>query len=346
MAATIKDVARLAGVAQSTVSLVINNKGRINEETRKRILKAIKELDYHPRRSARGLATSKTHNIGFLLNEQYTSRAEPFYTKIFLGAGFEASNFDYYVLLTSVNENYNPKQQLPRFILERNVDGVLVVGRMPHPLILKIYEMKIPLVLVDYFIEERKINAVLIDNIEGAFEVVEHLLKLGHRKISFIAGSKKHPSIKERFIGYKKAIARFEEREKVQIADESLVIMEEEECSAELGFDTASKLLSGKNRPTAIFGANDAIAIGTIKAIKKFGLKIPEDIAVVGFDDIEWGLHAEPPLTTVRVFKEEMGAAAVKKIMSLIDKPTPVAEKLIIRTELVVRDSCGGRRNG
>ncbi|MBL7074806.1 LacI family DNA-binding transcriptional regulator [candidate division KSB1 bacterium] len=341
MTVTIKDVARRAGVAQSTVSLVLNQKENIHEQTRLKILKAIKELNYHPRRSARGLATRKSNNIGFILNTQFFTQTEPFYTKVFLGASFEAIKHGYYVLLASVDDNFDPKKSLPNFLLERHVDGVVLAGRVPDSIITYIRQQDIPIVLVDYRVDHFATHAVLIDNLNGAYEAVSHLINQGHRRIAFVGGSCHHPSIQERYDGYKKAIGVLGSHNEL---NDKLVDLREEESSPQIGFDSTKKLLSLKPRPTAFFTVNDAVAIGCIKALRQSSLRVPEDVAVIGFDDVEWGLHMDPPLSTVRVFKEELGATAARKIIHIIQNKTTVIEKTIIGTELVIRESCGGMR--
>ena len=132
MSPTIKDVAQKAGVSIATVSLVINGNARITPETKKKVLKAIKELDYHPSRSARGLVSNSTNNIGFILTDDHFLKTEPFYTRIFLGTEFAARHKEYYILLTTIDSNFKEQDPLPRFILERSVDGVIIAGKVPQ----------------------------------------------------------------------------------------------------------------------------------------------------------------------------------------------------------------------
>ena len=176
MAVTIKDVASRAGVSLSTVSLVLNNKHNVSEETRLKVQQTIDELKYHPRRVARGLASKTTGNIGFIVTENHFSRAEPFYTKVFLGTEFEARQHDYYVLLTTVKKSFRRSQHIPRFLLEKNVDGVILAGTIPTSLIDYIRETDLPFVMVDYLPKSGPCSAVLIDNFEGAYRAVTHLI--------------------------------------------------------------------------------------------------------------------------------------------------------------------------
>ena len=338
MPITIKDVAKKAGVSPTTVSFVLNKKKGITKKTIKKVENAIRELNYYPTRSARSLITHKTMNLGFILSEKHFSIADPFYTRILLGAEFEARKYNYYVLLTSTETDFAKEESLPQFIVERNVDGVMIAGSVDDSLIHHIQETGIPLVLIDYLPMKGEVTAVLLDNIRGAYEAVTHLIKLGHKNIGFIGGSFNNPNIKERFFGYQQALEEFSLKK-----NDAFVVTDEPSSVMENGINAIHKLLKQSFMPSAIFVANDAQAIGCIKALKGSGLKVPEDVAVMGFDDVEGGLFIEPQLSTMRVLKEEMGALAVKKIISIIENPSANVDKTLVRVELVIRESCGGK---
>jgi LacI family transcriptional regulator len=336
---TIKDVAKRTGLSISTISLVINNRGNISEETRKKVLRAIEELGYYPARSARNLASRTTGNIGFILTEEHFSRVEPFYTKVFLGTEFEARQYNYYILLTTVPNQFS-KRAIPRFLLEQNVDGVIFAGKVSHRYIEYVESNNLPYILVDYDIPGRKVSAVMIDNVEGGRIAVEHLINLGYRKIAFIGGDIKHPSIRGRFEGYRKA------HEEGGVGyDERGVVVDEPDTRIKDGYSAMRKILS-RFRPDAVFAANDAMAIGCLKYLKESGVKVPDDIALVGFDDIEHCSHIEPRLTTIRVYKEELGAIAVKRLVEMIKNPGSGINRVYARVKLVVRDSCGAKLKG
>ncbi len=339
MPPTIREVAQRAGVAQSTVSLVINKKRHVSPATRQKVLKAIRDLDYHPRRVARVLATQKTGNIGFILSDEYFYQAEPFYTRIFLGTEFEARKHCYYVLLTTVGRDFDPRRSVPRFLVENNVDGVILTGKVTDSLIYYIGDSGLPMVLVDYFPKDSKFPSVLIDNLHGAYEAVVHLAGLGHRRIGFIGGPIDHPSISDRLKGYEQAL---DESGLPRVAD--LVVKNRVDSSVDGGYDAARRLLGLSAPPTAVFATNDSMAMGALKAAREAGLRVPDDLAVVGFDDIEIASHTHPPLTTMRVPKEEMGALAVRKIVERIESGDRLSEKTLIAAELIIRGSCGARR--
>jgi LacI family transcriptional regulator len=339
MQATIKDVARRAGVSVSTVSLVINNSGPVSPETRQKVLRAIEELGYHPRRFARSLASKRTGNIGFILTSDHFSRAEPFYTKIFLGSEFEARNYDYYILLTTVEKRGKNAGQLPRFLLERNVDGVIFAGYVPVPLVERVYELGVPFVLVDFLVKDRPFSCIVMDNDQAVRRAVGHLVaEHGHRRIAFVAGEIGHPSIRARLEGYRKGLEDFGIPR-----DPRLERTEEPHCSMDGGYRATRRMLEEKLEFTAVVTANDATAFGVMRALKEAGLRIPEDVAVVGFDDIDAASQVDPTLTTLRVPKEEMGALALRRLVEVIERPGLAFERTVVPTELVLRESCCGR---
>jgi LacI family transcriptional regulator len=331
--ATIKDVATQAGLSQSTVSLVINNRGNVSESTRRKVLDVVARLSYHPSRSARGLASKTSGNIGFILTEDHFSQAEPFYTKIFLGTEFEARTLNYYILLTTVGKQFTSKSPIPRFLLERNVDGVIIAGKIHEALVDYINSLGLPIVIVDFQLRRLHLSSVLIDNRHGAHEATLHLIEGGHRSIGFIGGDLDHPSIAERFASYKDTLAE----NNIPVND-ALVDIEEPDTQIDNGSRAMERLLTGV-RPSAVFAANDAMAFGCVRSIKQAGLRIPHDIAVVGFDDVDMSSHMEPRLTTVRVFKEEMGKLAVQRIADIIDSKSKSVVTTHVPVELVVRDS-------
>lgn len=334
MSATIKDVAEKAGVSLSTVSLVINKKSNVSPETRRRVEDAIAELKYHPRRNARGLASKKTHNIGFILTDDHFSQAEPFYTKIFLGTEFEARKYDYYILLTTVQKNFREGSYVPRFLLERNVDGVILAGKVPVKLIDYIRKLGLPLVLVDYFTHKNRISTVLVDNYYGARLAVEHLVKEGHDKIAFVGGEANHPSIAERLRGYKEVL----QEQNLPIVEE-LISHYEPYTGVNDGYKATCRLLDVGTSFTAIFASNDTMAIGAMRCLRERNLVVPQDVSIIGFDDIEVCLQVEPRLSTVRVFKEELGVMAVRRIVEKIKDERMMVTHISVPVELVLRES-------
>jgi LacI family transcriptional regulator len=332
---TIKDVAKQAGLSLSTVSLVLNKSGQVSEKTQKRVLDIIDKLGYHPSHSARRLASKTSGNIGFILTEDHFSQAEPFYTRIFLGTEFEARNHNYYILLTTVDNDFKKNHNTPRFLLERNVDGVIVAGKISDKLVDYIHELGIPVVLVDYELKRRRFSSVLIDNRRGAAEAVRHLTQCGHKDIAFIGGDIDHPSIAERYEGFKEVLA-----EHAITPGKNRIDVDEEDTHIVNGYNAMQRILK-HGTPSAVFAANDAMAIGCMQYVKQSGLKIPGDVAVVGFDDIDISSHTDPRLSTVRVFKEEMGKVAVQRMVEIIKSKTQIVSTSYVHVELVMRESTG-----
>lgn len=337
---TIRDVAKKAGMSLSTVSLVINNKENVSGETRKKVNEIISELGYHPQRSARGLASQSSGNIGFILTEDHFSLAEPFYTRIFLGAEFEARQHNYYILLTTVGQTIKATKELPRFLLEHNVDGVIIAGKISASWIDFIAERNLPLLLIDYDLPRYNLSSVSIDNRTGAKLAVEHLRRGGHTKIGFIGGDIHHPSINHRYTAYRDTLQGMG----IELSS-TWIDIDEPNTRMIDGYEAGKKMFSNNsNRPTAIFAANDAMALGCMKYLKEAGLKIPHDVAIVGFDNVEAGLPVEPRLTTINVHREEMGCVAIRRMAEMIRDKSQVVTKTVTPVELVVRESCGVKK--
>jgi len=336
---TIEDVAAKAGLSVSTVSLVLNNRSNVSKETRRRIQSVIADLNYHPQRSARGLASRSSGNIGFILTSEHFSLAEPFYTRIFLGSEFEARKHNYYILLTTVDRSVSGTKELPRFFLEHNVDGIIIAGKIGSSWIEHVRQHDLPLILIDYEFPSHHVSSVMMDNVGGARLVVEHLLKLGHSKIGFIGGDAKHPSIAARFKTYCDTLTEHG----IEV-NEQWVNVDEVGTGFENGYLAAQKILNVHAlKPTAVFAANDAMALGCMKYCNETGVSVPGSLALVGFDNVESGLHVEPRLTTVNVHREAMGSVAVRRLVEMINENGHVVDKTTTPVELIVRESCGGR---
>jgi LacI family transcriptional regulator len=337
---TIEDVASKASLSISTVSLVLNNKSNVSDATRRKVRDAITELGYHPHRSARGLASKLTGNIGFILSNDHFSMAEPFYTRIFLGTEFEARDHNYYILLTTVQYRARGKENVPRFLLERNVDGIIIAGRIEEHLIKQFEQFGIPMVLIDFSVPRKRHSVVCIDNEQGARLAVRHLIEGGRRKIAFVGGDIAHPSIAERLASYKQTLLE----EGIEV-DPRIIDIDEPDTGFQNGYNAAARLARNRELPPAIFAANDAMAIGCMQFLKSIDMRIPDDVAVVGFDDIEMSSHVEPQLTTVRVFKEEMGKLAVVRLVEMMKSGSGAIVTVRVPVQLVVRESSLAQSN-
>lgn len=336
---TIKDVASHANASMSTVSIVVNGKGYVSDEKRKEILNSINELGYVPSTSARNLASNRTNNIGFILRESHFTLSEPFYTRIFLGTEFESKNYNYYVLLATVTDDYQKGVDTPRLLKERNVDGIIIAGKVSKDLLKEVEDSGIPFVVVDY--QYKSYPSIMVDNLNAGIEAVRHLIEKGHSEIAFVGADPNHPSISARFEGYQLAML------KAGIKDTSnLVFMDEGLPTLKTGFKQAKMMFETEEKPTAVFCANDAMALGLLKYAEQNKIKVPEDLSVIGFDDVEGASFSSPKLSTVRVFKEQIGELALSHLSEIIEDTTDKKSKyersnhmLTVPTELVIRES-------
>ncbi len=331
MTPTIHDVAQRAGVSPSTVSRVLNDRPGISEETRARVLQAARELGYIPSRSSEGTTSRATMSIGYVVPPRHTLSPHSFYGEILIGVEREARKHGYHVVFTSEGD-----EKVPQIVARNRVDGVILAGvDFPQDMIVSLKERDIPVVLVDNHIDN--VDSVIIDNEGGAYAATKHLIELGHRRIAFLCEWLGDLSFAERFQGYKKALA-----EHGIPFDENLVA-EGAPRQRGTGYVAAQRLLE-KTIPTAIFAANDQVAMEAIRALRERGLRVPEDVAVVGFDNGDLALHAVPPLCTVHVYREEMGELAAHRLISLLRNPDLPPVHIRVFTKLVVRESCGARR--
>ncbi len=331
MPPTIRDVAQKAGVSPATVSRVLNERPGISEETRARVLQAARELGYIPDIAGRSLASKRTMTIGFLIHPRHSMGPHSFYGEVLMGADEEARKHGYHVVFAAEGDT-----KLPSMVLQNRVDGLILAGcDIPRETIIALKHQEIPLVLVDNHVE--KVNSIVIDNEGGAYEATSHLIQLGHRRIAFICEWLGDLSFAERFAGYKRALADH------GIPFDDTLVAEGLPRQPRTGYVAAQRLLE-KTTPTAIFAANDLVAAEAMRLLRDRGLKVPDDVAVVGFDDGEVAHHTVPPLSSVRVFRKQMGALAVRRLLDLFNDPDQPPTHIRVFTELVVRDSCGSKR--
>lgn len=318
----------------------MNDKGGVSAATRDRVLRAAEKLGYVPTQAARRLVLQRTGNIGFVVREDHFTRSEPFYTRIFLGTEFEARLHSYYVLLTTIPTRYSSGDHIPRFLRERNVDGVLVAGKVADEFIHEVQDLDVPVVLIDFEVDN--VPSVVIDNQGGARAAVEHLIARGHERIAFLGAEMDHPGLYSRLEGYRLALAAND----MPARTEWIVTSEDATPTFKTGADLTEHLLSLDPRPSAVFCVNDAMALGVMEKGRQMGLQIPDDLAVVGFDDVPAASNVFPALTTVRVFKEQLGELALRTLVDLIDGNTDalrsyarINHSVKLTTELVVRES-------
>ncbi len=333
---TIEDVARKARVSIATVSFVLNNRpGQvISEPVKKRVWKAVEQLQYHPSASAAALARQRTHNVAIVFYRSPHLISNQFYSFVIQGAVKEASVRGYNLLFSYIDRDYGGYADLPAVIRERNTEGVLFIQHLSPQMVADIRLRGVPVVAVDNYPPTTDVTSLLIDNNHGGAVAAEHLLSLGHERIAMLVGAADRPSIAERSEGF---IATAAERGVVLSRRNDLV-----QCP-ELSFEGArvgaKRVLRRKKRPTALFCANDEMAAGTLCAARELGLRVPDDLSVVGFDGITMSNYLDPPLTTVDVDKERLGTRAMARLVEMVENSeTPPLEERV-PTEILVRKS-------
>jgi LacI family transcriptional regulator len=342
MGVTIYDVAKKAGVGIGTVSRVINNSPQISPHTKEKIAKVIRELKYQPSLMARGLALKKTSIIACIV-PLFTGY---FYFEVLNGIQQALSNYGYDLILNSVDKIEKKEEVLKRTIRERKVDGVLLISLpISNKLATKFIESKLPIVLVDNYHDS--LDSITIENKEGAFIATEHLIKLGHKHIGMINGNPGSLPAMNRLEGFKAALGKHQIacNEKFIVSTDSNddpEINQNDGFNKKAGYRGMQQLLHTHNgRPTAIFVSSDIQAAGAIRAIQEHNLSIPNDIAIIGFDDIELSTYLG--LTTMKQPMFEMGIIAVDRLIERIQNPEnpDTVFKKLFHPKLIVRETCG-----
>jgi DNA-binding LacI/PurR family transcriptional regulator len=332
-------VARLAGVSRTTVSFVLNNVPgvKITKETRQRVLEAARELDYYPTAAARSLASGKTHRIGLVLGEGQKRLSADAFLPTFLQGVTASVHRRGYLLVLQMAEDVPSHEAYVRLIREQQVDGLILSGpRSDDPLLTELAGDRFPLILHGR-LTGCKLPCVDVDNKASAYKAVTHLIGLGHRRIGFISNAPlSYAGAQDRFAGYRQALTEHD----LPVTDS---LVRTAAFLPKTGKAAAEALLDLPERPTAVFAASDVVAIGVMSAIQAAGLSIPDDMAVVGFDDIFLAAHTQPPLTTIRVPAYGLGWTAAEVLISLIEGDEEVSA-VTLETELVIRESCGATR--
>jgi len=333
VSATLRDVAREAQVSTATVSRVINGHGNVNGDTRARILSIIDRLRYVPDSAARSLSTGLTHTIGVLLPDLHGE----FFSEIIRGIDQAARRRGLHLLLSGIHGSADEASRAIR-ALKGRVDGLLIMSPYADSAFLNDHAADgTPAVVINSPVRGESHSSLRLDNRGGARQMVDHLVAIGHRRIAFIAGPKDNFDAIERLAGYCEAVAAQREvRKSVLLGD----------FSEESGIRAAVKLLHAAERPDAVFAANDMMALGCLRTLLDAGVRVPEDVAVVGFDDIPLARHEMPALTTERIPMAELGARALNGIADAIgrDSTPDRGSTQTLATELVVRASCSRTR--
>lgn len=330
--ATIRDVARLAGVSISTVSHLLNGTARVSPGTRDKILKAMKQLNYYPDSRARKLAKGKANTVAVVfLPNPGRSLADPIYLDFISSIGDEINAGGYNVLLYNPRSYDDQMQKVIELSRGKEVDGILLVGNTdPDPCIEYLLEHRFPFVVIGRAPEAHWIYS---DNLGGARQATQHLINLGHERICCIAGLLAMVGGHDRLQGYLQAM----EDAKIDVKE---AWIRSGDFTERGGYQAMQELLATGDF-TAVYCAGDVMASGALRAIRERGLRVPEDIALVSFDNFSMAAYLNPPLTTVRQDTQGLGSKAARLLLEEISEPKEKPVQIMLPTELIVRKSCG-----
>jgi len=329
MAVTLKDIAEKVGVTESTVSRVLNGIPKASKETRKEIFQVAAELGYKPNQIARSLVTKKTHTIGLIISDL----SNTYFARVASGIEKIASKYNYSLIISTTGGQEEEELKYINLLKEKQVDGILFAsGRMPESCKKLLRETEIPTVVVAREVEE-ELPSVHIDNVKESYKAVKYLINKGHQKIAMISGTKDDKeSGFYRIQGYKQAL----KDNNLQVREELIV---EGDFKLQSGIQAMEEILAKDNSITAIFAASDQMGVGAIKAIKKAGLKVPEDISVIGFDNNIISLASDPELTTVCQPEEELGWHSMEMLYQVMNNKPLKERKIYLPCEIIERES-------
>jgi LacI family transcriptional regulator len=333
--ATLEEIGRLSGVSRSTVSRVLNNDPHVRESTRQRVLEVMAEHSYRPNLAARGLASGRTGVVGVVIPVGLSIVfADPFYALLLQGVSDEVRAHDQFVMLWLAEPEYE-RNTIDQVAGSGAVDGVIVISnRDDDPLVERLADTGEPFVLIGRPPSRSDISFVDVDNREAARMATTHLLRLGHTRVAMISGPADMVAGADRRAGYEDALVA------AGLAPDPALVADGR--FTRRGATAAMKSLLA-HRPDAVFAASDSMALAAIREIQRAGLGVPDDVAVVGFDDTPDAAQNVPPLTTVRQPIRRLGSAAASVLLDAIADPDRVRQQ-ILPTELVVRHSCGANR--
>ncbi len=331
----ILEVAKLAGVSPATVSRVLHNYPHIRAELRAKVLNAIAQLGYEPNRVAQRLRATHSHLIGMIV----TDITNPFFNTIM--ASIENVFFNKGFSLLMSNTASDPEKELAYLSMMENegVAGLVIATTSENvDAVATLADKGLPIVIIDRRMTKGRVDMVLSDNVAGACSGVEHLIKLGHKRIGHIGGPLRLTSGRERYQGYQQAM-----REAALPIEEGWVRFGNHKHQS--GYEQTLELLKSNPALTALFIENNMMTLGALNAIHDLNLRIPDDIAIVGFDDMPWAVSLNPPLTTVAQATYDIGTQVATRLLERIEQPDLPPRTDIVPTTLVVRESCGAKQH-
>lgn len=331
---TIRDVAKAAKVSHMTVSRVLNNNPQVRAKTKEKVLKAISDLDYEPDGRARAFVTKKSRLLGLVVSDI----SNPFYAEISRGIEDKAFEMGYCVIFCSSDELTRRTGDCVSHMRRTGVDGMIFTSvHLKEPAVEKLIAEGFPVVLVNRKLKSSNYHYVICNNYKGSYDVTEYLLKLDYKKVAIISGYSYLSTGIDRLRGYRKAL----EDNGIALRPEYII---QTAFTRDAGYEAAKKLLTLEDRPEAILGGNDYIAMGVMDAADELGLSIPEDLSLTGFDNTNFAGRWSPKLTTVSQEIYQMGNLAVQILVDTIDrKNLDYVHKVVLNPKIIVRESCGHR---
>lgn len=337
MTLTLEDIADMCGVSRSTVSRVINGDLNVSERTRQKVLDVIQKYNFQPNLAARGLAKGHTRILGLVIPKGVQAIfEEPFFAMLIQGVSTRCNALDYSVMLWLAEPDYE-RRMITKILYNGLVDGVIVASMlMDDTIIDSLGQRKLPFILIGRHPVDNKLSYLDVDNRGGACQAVLHLLRSGCRRVATITGPQNMIAGIHRYQGYLDA---FHDRDVPVIPE----LVAEGDFTDASGYACMQGLLPQK--PDAVFVASDTMALAAIQAIQEHGLRIPDDIAVAGFDDIPQANRITPALTTVRQPITRIGAVAAETLIDMIETGSTLPRQMVFPAELVIRDSCGANNS-
>jgi LacI family transcriptional regulator len=334
MSSIIEQIARDFNISNASVSRALNDRPGVGAQLRERILQRARELNYTPSITARGLATSRTYNIGFFVREKpgLSTNTDPFYGEVLHGVEQSCARTEYHVTIATLSDETLSRPENFRFVRQRRIDGMILAGPdIPADFIMAMVQKHVPVVLVDNRMTYSAVDCVNSDDKNGARTAAGYLLELGHRNVGIICGPQEWASNARRVNGYAHVI---------QGAGLPVNIVHVDRTTIESGELAYRQLIAQFPDTTAICAVNDSMAIGAIRAARSNGHTVPDQLSVVGFDDIAWAQLNVPPLTTINIPKNQMGREAANRLVSLLADTDLRPAEITVAVELVKRESC------
>jgi LacI family transcriptional regulator len=334
----IEQIAKLSGVSRSTVSRVLNADPNVKETTRSRVMEVIERVNYRPNVVARRLASGRTHVLGLVIPTAVSSLfTDPYFPGLIQGVSSACNAREYSVMLW-LAEPEQERRTIGQIANNGLLDGVIIASSlMDDPLQQTLIQIGMPFILIGRHIADPNVSYVDVDNLNSAREAVAYLIRLGRRRVATITGPANMIAGADRRAGYEAAM-----RDRGMAPDLNLIA--EGDFTEVGGYMAAQRLLP--HQPDAIFAASDSMAVGALRALREAGRRVPDDVALVGFDDMPFTARTDPPLTTVRQPIQRTGQLAAETLMDMIDERSSRPRRIILPTELVIRASCGSILGG